>query len=446
MSIQDLHAPGSRKFSPLISRYAADFENRSLPAERPNRFAALRAVADAAPHLRIPLPLICALEFLVVCTADQDWTGDAPPIAWPSNEHLGKRLQVSPTALKLTIRRLQEFGLVVMRDSPNGKRFGRRDAHGQIVEAFGFDLSPLLHRHEEFRRVAAEGAARRREIVRLHRQAVSARRRIMQTLDMLAEAGTPLDDLAKSATEARALSAQATMAKRADRLDALIEALARLEQLKTGTVKLAEALHGAAKPLTLDEETVWKRSNSDPKGSENGPHIDTQITSLNSSEMNTGRRDFQDKGNAKPPQKAQERPLGRRVPSPRPVDQIEPRPVSRIPDGLYPDELIALCPALQNFVPDHAASFGDLRTGASALAAEMGVSPHGWQRACANLSLVVAIACVVLAANKPDDELHTTKAHYFMGLVKRGEAGGLDLETSFRFMRFKLKKSQGAFG
>jgi hypothetical protein len=33
--------------------------------------------------------------------------------------------------------------------NPNGKRYGRRDGKGRIVEAYGFDLSPLGARYLE---------------------------------------------------------------------------------------------------------------------------------------------------------------------------------------------------------------------------------------------------------------------------------------------------------
>jgi replication initiation protein RepC len=43
-----------------------------------------------------------------------------------------------------------------MRDNEQGKRYGRRDPETKrIIEAFGFDLSPLARRYHEFVRIAA---------------------------------------------------------------------------------------------------------------------------------------------------------------------------------------------------------------------------------------------------------------------------------------------------
>jgi replication initiation protein RepC len=84
-----------------------------------------------------------------------------------------------------------EAGLITMKDSPNGKRYGKRDPKGQIVEAYGFDLSPIAARHAEFARLAAEAKAEREEMGRLRRRATIARKSIIQILETVAEYGFP---------------------------------------------------------------------------------------------------------------------------------------------------------------------------------------------------------------------------------------------------------------
>ena len=42
-----------------------------------------------------------------------------------------------------------------IRDNPQGRRYGRRDDKGRIIEAYGFDLSPLAQRYDEFVKIAA---------------------------------------------------------------------------------------------------------------------------------------------------------------------------------------------------------------------------------------------------------------------------------------------------
>jgi replication initiation protein RepC len=62
--------------------------------------------------------------------------------------------------------------------NPNGKRYSKRDGKGRIVEAYGFDLSPLAARYAEFVRLAEEGRAEREAMGRLRRRGTIARKGI----------------------------------------------------------------------------------------------------------------------------------------------------------------------------------------------------------------------------------------------------------------------------
>src|ERR1019366_1068876 len=98
-------------------------------------------------------------------------------------------LGLSPSQVKAINRARIEAGLITMKDSPNGKRYGRRDNQKRIVEAYGFDLSPIAARHAEFLRLAAEAKAERVEMGRLRRRATIARNGITQILETAAEYG-----------------------------------------------------------------------------------------------------------------------------------------------------------------------------------------------------------------------------------------------------------------
>lgn len=74
-------------------------------------------------------------------------TGDRDLIVWPSNEQLMARANgMSPSTLRRHLAVLVECGLIIRRDSPNGKRFARKGRRGEIEQAFGFDLSPIVAR------------------------------------------------------------------------------------------------------------------------------------------------------------------------------------------------------------------------------------------------------------------------------------------------------------
>lgn len=136
----------------------------------------------AAPRLDIGEGVVRLIRSLVRVTQEQDWTGGIfRPIAWPSNDMLGEELQRSRTAIQSLIRGAVRAGLVHMKDSGNGKRYGYRGDRGEIVEAFGFDLSPLGARWDEFADLAAARGieqARRRHL----RLKVSEIRREIRTV------------------------------------------------------------------------------------------------------------------------------------------------------------------------------------------------------------------------------------------------------------------------
>lgn len=122
----------------------------------------------AAPRLDLGDGLVRLVRALIRVTQEQDWTGGIfRPIAWPSNDMLGEELQRSRTVVQGLIRAAVRAGLVHMKDSGNGKRYGYRGERGEIVEAFGFDLSPLGARWDEFADLAAARGieqARRRQL------------------------------------------------------------------------------------------------------------------------------------------------------------------------------------------------------------------------------------------------------------------------------------------
>ena len=100
-------------------------------------------------------------------------------------EYLG----LSPARVKALNRALYEAGVFVIRDNEQGKRYGRRGADGRIIEAYGFDLSPLALRHDEFIRLAAEAKVERERMKALRKRVTLARRGVRQAGETLAGLG-----------------------------------------------------------------------------------------------------------------------------------------------------------------------------------------------------------------------------------------------------------------
>lgn len=98
-------------------------------------------------------------------------------LVWPANELLEDRTGLSERTIRYALKELIEVGVITSKDSANGKRYARKSPAGQIIDAFGLDLSPLLARLDEFRQrhgalvdYQREQKAKREEITICRRQ------------------------------------------------------------------------------------------------------------------------------------------------------------------------------------------------------------------------------------------------------------------------------------
>ena len=157
-----IRAAGTRRIT-LTMRAEIDKADAfaGLPRSTAKPFEILTVFEQALPYIGLPALTQRLVGFLVRNTQPQDWEEGSRPIAWPSNIRLQELLCVSPQRIKALIRQLTEAGIFVMRDHPQGKRFGRRDAKGRIIEAYGFDLSRLAQRQAEFRQIVADAEIER---------------------------------------------------------------------------------------------------------------------------------------------------------------------------------------------------------------------------------------------------------------------------------------------
>jgi replication initiation protein RepC len=83
-------------------------------------------------------------------------------------------LGLSETQVKVLNRAFIEAGLITMKDGPNGKRYSKRDSEGCIIEASGFDLSPLAARYAGLIHLVAAAKAERAEMTQLEAENASS--------------------------------------------------------------------------------------------------------------------------------------------------------------------------------------------------------------------------------------------------------------------------------
>lgn len=178
---------GWRKPTPGLvaaEMYAQVGEGLSVPKSR-----AIIAVKKVAAHIGMKPAQLMLLDILFAFSKPQDWEERQRPLVWPSNQYLMDQTGFSLPALKRHLRRLGELGLISFHDSPNGKRYGHRDEAGQIVEAYGFDLSPLAARAGEFEALHHKIMAERASEQQLRKKLTCTRRNIRARLVEALQAG-----------------------------------------------------------------------------------------------------------------------------------------------------------------------------------------------------------------------------------------------------------------
>jgi replication initiation protein RepC len=154
--------------------------NASVQGKPVNKWELLRELSKAQVAFEVSERDLTVLQGLLSFFPDDALGGNAEMVVFPSNKAICERLNGMPcSTMRRHLARLVEAGLLMRRDSPNGKRYVRKSGEERV--AFGFDLSPLYCRSEEIAR-AAEAVREAEERVRRLREVVSLMRRDIAAL------------------------------------------------------------------------------------------------------------------------------------------------------------------------------------------------------------------------------------------------------------------------
>jgi replication initiation protein RepC len=373
----------------------------------------LAAFKAAAPRLGLSPRVVHAVDWLFRFTQPQDWGRGGRPIVWPSSAMQQESLGLSETRVKAINRALIEAGLVTMRDSPNGKRYGKRDPKGNIVEAYGFDLSPIAARHAEFVRLAAAAKAEREEMRRLRRRATIARNGIAQILETAAEYGFQGEEWTRLGHDTRAIARALKTIERPEEVALGVDNLERRQ--RSARERLENLLASVTIPAS---EPV----NPDPLGAENGPHQYTYKPSLDP-EQDTVIASEQ-KGSAGGETVSQ---------TPAPV-QRKPAEKGRVLK-LHPDELVRMAPRLKPYLRRSDPTWHELVDAASFLRSDLDVSKSLWGEACLAMGREQAAIAIAIVSTKDPEHFRTTPGGYFHGMVTKAKAGELNLDRTLWALR-----------
>lgn len=153
-----------------------------------------RDVSAAMVPLGIQSNSLAVLDALLSFYPENDLRQDAPLIVFPSNAQLSLRAHgMAGSTLRRHLAALVDVGLIVRKDSANGKRYVRRDRSCDIENAFGFDLSPLLSRAEEFAMLAQHVMAQRTAFKRMKENLTICRRDVRKLIMAAMEEGAQGD-------------------------------------------------------------------------------------------------------------------------------------------------------------------------------------------------------------------------------------------------------------
>jgi len=402
------HTPtGFRRMTPGLlkaDRAAKNFAGLPEGVKSPGQL--LAALKAAAPRLGISPRIVHAVDWLFRFTQPQDWEQGSRPIVWPSASMQQEALGLSPTQVKEINRRLIELGLITMRDSPNGKRYGRRhEKTGHIIEAYGFDLAPIAMRHAEFVRLAEEGRAERAAMGRLRRRATIARKAIIQILETAQEYGFAQEEWHTLARETAAL------------VRALRDA-ERPGEMETGVRSLECRQIAARKRL----ENLLGLVDSDPKEPENRPHQYNYKPSPDPNQDTViAARDCSGEGQGAGGQS--------------PAQEQRQRSDKGMVHGIRPDELSRLTPKLNPYLQRPNPTWPDIVDAADWLRHDLGVSKSLWGDACLAMGRELAAVALAIVSTKEVEHFQTSPGGYFHGMVTKAKAGELHLERTVWALR-----------
>jgi replication initiation protein RepC len=363
----------------------------SAKARPPEKFAhkweVFRAICTAKDLIAINERALSVLNALLSFHPETILSGEGL-IVFPSNEQLSLRAHgMAATTLRRQLAALVTAGLIVRRDSPNGKRYARKGRGGEVELAFGFDLAPLVARADEFAALAEQVRADERALKLARERITICRRDIIKMIATGIEEGVQPPQIGSANTgwsDIHVLyqSIASRIPRRASR-----------ETLEP----IADELTLLADEILKSLEDHIKTQNMDANESQNGRHIQNS----NTNPPTEFEPDFRRKQ------------AGDLVPVPE-------RP--RVPDGTFPLGMILdACPDLLDYASTGIANWRDFLATVSTVRPMLGISPSAWeeaQKAMGEVRAAVVVACILQKGTAIN-----SAGGYLRGLTRKTEQG-----------------------
>lgn len=350
-----------------------------------DKWKVFRNVCEARPLLDISDRTLAVLNALLSFYPESHLSGEASMVVFPSNRQLMLRAHgIAVTTLRRHLAALVEVGLIIRKDSANGKRFARRKSSGELEDAYGFSLAPLLARSEELAAMAQKIEADRLALRRSRELLTICRRDVRKLIDVAIDEGVPgnWDDI-----EAAYVHHLACLPRNPEASD-LDGARLKLENLRADIVNLLTSFDNFKK---MSASVV-----------QNEPHI--QNSDTNSLELES-----------------------------YPTEQAETLPMTTEPaqtagsQKIFPLALILqACPQITYYAQGGSIrAWRDLMTAAVTVRSMLGITPETYQAACESLgreNAAVVIACMLERATHIN-----SPGGYLRDLTRKGARGEFSL-------------------
>jgi replication initiation protein RepC len=312
-----------------------------------HKWAVFRTICVAKARIGLTERALAVLDALLSFHPETVLTGE-DLIVFPSNEQLALRAHGMPAStLRRQLAVLVDAGVIIRRDSPNGKRYARKSRDGAIAQAFGFDLSPLVARAEAFEAWAEEVRAAELAL-RLARERITlCRRDIAKMIATGIEEGVPIRRAGQGTADWAGLHALYRG------IVGRIPRTATLAQLEP----IAEELSLLADEILSLLETHVKSSNPSANESRSERHKQNSNPNLLPESEPAFRKSRAEGGEPLPP-------------------------TSRVAETMFPLGMVLdACPDIVDYAKGEISNWRDFVATAAVVRATLGVSPSAWEEA-----------------------------------------------------------------
>ncbi len=371
-----------------LAHVASQAIAKARPSEKAvHKWQVFRAICAAKMRVGVSERALAVLDALLSFHPETTLSGEGL-IVFPSNQQLALRAHgMAPATLRRHLAALVDGGLIIRRDSPNGKRFARKGRSGAVEMAFGFDLSPLVARAEEFESWAEEVKAEERALRLVRERITLCRRDIAKMIATGIEQGVPVGKIGQGLSDWAGIHGV---------FRGILERIPRtavrreLEPIADELSLLADEILSLLETHVKNEKTISNES-----------QIERHIQNSNPQDLVALEPVFRESQGARP--------------EPQPEPKLAPR--QDFPLGMVLDA----CPDILDYSKGGIANWRDFLAVAMVVRSMLGISPSAWEAALSAMGEIPA--AIVVAGILQKGTAVTSAGGYLRELTRKAGEG-----------------------